>query len=105
MTLQFPFKSVADLIVKVTTVGTLSRSLPTGKDMIEGESFTVQDVLDSLLKKHGQTMADELLSDGEFKKGFSLLVNGRNVLSLPNKFETLLKDGDELIIATMLAGG
>ena len=25
------------MIVKVTTVGTLSRSLPTGKEMIEGE--------------------------------------------------------------------
>ena len=74
------------MVVKITAVGALTWSLPCGKDVIEGECLTVQDVLNALVEKYGQTMADELLKNGELRKGLCLLVNGRNVLSLPNTF-------------------
>jgi molybdopterin converting factor small subunit len=93
------------LLVRVTTVGTLPRSLPEGRAYIEGDKLTVKDVLESLLNKYGQTLSDELLTEGRIRDGLSFLLNGRNILSLPNGFETQLKDGDELIIATMLVGG
>ena len=93
------------MVVNITAVGALTWSLPCGKDAIEGEHFTVQDVLNALVMKYGQTMADELLENGELRKGLCLLVNGRNVLSLPNTFRTSLKNGDEVIIAAIVAGG
>jgi molybdopterin converting factor small subunit len=93
------------LAIKITTAGALTRSLPNGKINIKGENLTVEQVLRALVNQYGQLMADELIRDQHLKEGLCLLVNGRNVLSLPDKFETLLKDGDELIITTMLAGG
>ncbi len=93
------------MIINISTAGALTWSLPSGKDTVEGERFTVQDVLNALVAKYGLSMAEELLDQGKLKKGLSLLVNGRNVLSLPKSFQTSLEDGDELIIATILAGG
>jgi molybdopterin converting factor small subunit len=93
------------LIINISTAGALTWSLPSGKDSVEGERFTVQDVLNALVTKYGLSMAEEMLEQGELKKGLSLLVNGRNVLSLPDNFQTSLEDGDEVVIATMLAGG
>ncbi len=93
------------MIINITAAGALTWSLPSGKDNVEGKSFRVKDVLNALVTKYGLSMAEELLEQGKLKKGLSLLVNGRNVLSLPDNFQTSLKDGDELIIATILAGG
>ncbi|MFH1243182.1 MAG: MoaD/ThiS family protein [Pseudomonadota bacterium] len=93
------------MIVNITAVGALTWSLPSGKGTVEGESLTVQGALHALIEKYGQSMADELLNGGELRQGLSLLVNGRNVLSLPDKFQTSLKDGDEVIIATIVVGG
>lgn len=93
------------MIINISTAGALTWSLPSGKDSVKGERFTVQDVLHALVAKYGLSMAEELLDHKKLKKGLSLLVNGRNVLSLPDNFQTSLEDGDELIIATILAGG
>ena len=45
------------------------------------------------------------MDDGGLRKGLALLVNGRNVLSLPEKFETPLQEGDEVIVTIIVAGG
>ena len=50
-------------------------------------------------------MAAELMNQGTLREGLALLVNGRNVLSLPQGFDTPLTDGDEIHIAIMVAGG
>ncbi len=93
------------MVINITAAGALTWSLPSGKDSVEGENFTVKEVLNALVAKYGLSMADELFEQGKLKKGLSLLVNGRNVLSLPDNFQTSLEDGDEVVIATMLAGG
>ena len=93
------------MVVNITSVGALTRSLPGVKEPLEGDSFTVQEVLNALIEKHGQSLADELLNQGRLKEGLSLLINGRNVLSLPKRFRTSLEDGDEVIIVAILAGG
>lgn len=36
---------------------------------------------------------------------YSLLINGRNILSLPEKMQTKLKDGDEVILTARVMGG
>ena len=91
--------------VKITTVGVLSHILPSGSGSIEGIDFTVQEVLDVLVNKYGNRIAEELFKDGELKKELSLLINGRNVLSMPNKFRTVLKDEDEIMITAIITGG
>ncbi len=91
--------------MKVSTAGALTRSLPSGQDVIEGERMTVQSLLERLVAKHGPLMAKELFHQGKIREGLVLLINGMNVLSLPEKFDTVLKDGDEVLIAIVVAGG
>jgi molybdopterin converting factor small subunit len=50
-------------------------------------------------------MAEELMKQGRLRDGLVLLVNGRNVLSLAEQFETPLQEGDEILITIMVAGG
>ena len=91
--------------IKITTVGVLSHILPSGSENITGKAFTIQEVLDLLVKKYGNQITEELFTDGELKKELSLLINGRNILSMPNKFRTTLKDEDEIMITTIITGG
>jgi len=51
------------------------------------------------------SLADILFKDGNLKKEFSVLLNGTNVVSLPDKYQTILNDGDELIITIQITGG
>lgn len=93
------------MAVKITCVGALMRSVPGGRAEIVGEGLTVREALESIVKSYGTTLESELMDKGEFRKGLSFLLNGRNVLSLPEKHDTKLSDGDELMIATVLSGG
>ena len=91
--------------VTVITVGALTRSMPQRRDVIEAERLTVQGLLEALVDRYGSPMAAELMNQGTLREGLALLVNGRNVLSLPQGFDTPLTDGDEIHIAIMVAGG
>jgi molybdopterin converting factor small subunit len=91
--------------VTVRALGALTHSLPRGKTVIEGHDLTVAGLLDALIARYGPRMAAELMDSGRLKKGLALLVNGRNVLSLPEQFETPLREGDEVIITIIVAGG
>ncbi|MBY8986095.1 MAG: MoaD/ThiS family protein [Candidatus Lokiarchaeota archaeon] len=93
------------MIIKITTLGVLSHILPNGSESIEGIEFTIQEMLDVLVNKYGNRIAEELFKKGKLKKELSLLINGRNVLSMPNKFRTVLKDEDEIMITTVITGG
>ena len=91
--------------VKVTTVGVLEHSLPAGEEVIEAEGLTVHDLMDALVDRHGPRAAKELLVAGGLRDGLSLLLNGRNVLSLPDRIHTPLQDGDEVVITVLVTGG
>ena len=91
--------------VTVSVVGVLDDVLPGGKDVVEGDSVTVQAVYDALIEKYGPPAARELLDSGGLRKGLSVLVNGRNALSLPEKFQTELRDGDDVVITVQVSGG
>jgi molybdopterin converting factor small subunit len=91
--------------VTVSLVGILESLLPEGEDSIEAESMTVQQLLDMLVKKHGAVAAESLIGPLGLREGLSLLVNGQNVLSMPDKFQTELRDGDEVVITVQVIGG
>ena len=91
--------------VNVRALGALTHSLPEGKTVIEGSDLTVAGLLDALILRYGPRMAEELMDTGRLRKGLALLVNGRNVLSLPGQFEMPLREGDEVIVTIIVAGG
>lgn len=83
----------------------MNNILPNNIELIEGKVFTIQGVLEVLINKYGKPLAEELYKEGELNNNLSILVNGRNVLSIQDKFETLLKDEDEIIITEQITGG
>jgi len=91
--------------IKFQAVGVLTEFLRKGKETIKGDGLTVQGVLDALVIKYGNPLADELYNDGELQKDLSIILNGRNILSLEDKFQTILKDGDELVMTPYIPGG
>ena len=86
-------------------VGVLQDVLPDGGDIIEAEEMTVSGLLDALVRKYGAIATQELKGAGGLREGVSLLVNGRNVLSLPERFQTKLHDGDEVTVTVRVSGG
>jgi molybdopterin converting factor small subunit len=91
--------------VTVVTAGALTYSLPGGKVVIEGDDLTVATLLESLVARYSPGMAYELMDSGRLRDGLALLVNGRNVLSMPGQFSAPLHDGDEVFITILVAGG
>ncbi len=93
------------MTVSIKTVGALLDGLPQGKDEFQADGMTIMEALDELAARHGEAVTSDLYKDGEIRTGLAFLLNGRNVLGLQKQFATRLKNGDELIIATLLAGG
>jgi molybdopterin converting factor small subunit len=93
------------LRIRVVTAGALTRSMPEGRVAIEGGDLTVRGVIEALKDRYGPALASELLDEESIKEGLCMLVNGRNILSLPQTYETPLQDGDEILIALVVAGG
>ncbi len=92
--------------VNVSIVGVLEDILPEGEDVVEAESLTIKELLDALVDKYGSRVAEEVVGPGGgLRDELCLLVNGRNVLSLPDKFQTPLQDGDEVVITVLVTGG
>jgi molybdopterin converting factor small subunit len=93
------------LNVKVWTAGALTHSLPSGEVVVDAEGQTVIEMLSALVARFGEVMARELMTDGRVRDGLAVLVNGRNVLSLPDGFDTVLAEGDQVAITIMIPGG
>lgn len=91
--------------VKIRTAGALTQSMPEGEDVIEGRDLTVRKLIDALVARYGLGLEEELLEQGDLKEGLCMLVNGLNILSQPKKYETPLKDGDEVFITIVVTGG
>jgi molybdopterin converting factor small subunit len=91
--------------VKVWTAGALTHSLPSGEVLVDAQGQTVIEMLHALVARSGHDMARELMRDGRVRDDLAVLVNGRNVLSLPQGFDTILEDGDQVAITIMIPGG
>lgn len=72
-----------------------------------GEILTVYDLLIRLSKELDQRFR-ETIYDPRTKilgEHIAVIINGRSYHNLPDKLETLLKDGDEVAIFPPMAGG
>lgn len=66
---------------------------------------TVKDVLDELVRRHGQEFKDYLYdSGGRVREYLQLLVNGKSI-SLLEETHTKLKEGDKVAIVPPVGGG
>ena len=91
--------------VRIRTAGALTHSLPSGEDVLEGADFTIRSLIEALVKKFGPGLEAELLDGEEINEGLCMLVNGRNILSMPQKYDTSLQDGDEVFVTVLVSGG
>ena len=79
--------------------------MPSGEDVIEGAAFTIRSLIQALVKKFGPGLEAELLDGEEIKEGLCMLVNGRNILSMPERYDTSIQDGDEVFVTVLVSGG
>ncbi len=74
---------------------------------IEAEGITIKGILEELCNRFGQTVKDMIFDrDNRIgSKDIRILVNGRNYNHLPRGLDTELKEGDEICIFPLIAGG
>jgi MoaD family protein len=89
--------------VKLRLLSTLATAI--GKKEVETEASTLREALDRLTAENGDNFKTKVFDEtGNPKKVIKIYVNGKDVRFL-DKLDTLLKDGDEVLIAPAVTGG
>ncbi|MBT4089508.1 MAG: MoaD/ThiS family protein [Deltaproteobacteria bacterium] len=75
--------------------------------VIDGDLMTIRELLDRLREMFGKELSETMFEPEtqEIRQLFKIIVNGRHYTTLPDKIETVLKDGDVVAIFPPLAGG
>ena len=74
---------------------------------IETDTLTIRQLLEKLCNMFGENLRD-MMFDPEDKKenqNIKILINGRHFRHLPDGLDNGLKDGDEVSIFPLMAGG
>ncbi|MBS7609220.1 MoaD family protein [Candidatus Bathyarchaeota archaeon] len=91
--------------LKVRVFATFRELLGTKSIEIEDPIGDVEDLINYIADRFQPSFRNALLDDkGHVRKGFSILVNGREITFLKG-LETKLKDGDIVAIFPPIAGG
>jgi molybdopterin synthase sulfur carrier subunit len=93
--------------IKVRTILTLKNIL--GKGIVEitvPEGSTLEECLNAMVDTWGDKLASELFNESGscLRPYLRLMVNGRDIAFL-NGMETILQEGDELLILLPVGGG
>ncbi len=95
------------ITIKVCTILTLKRVIGRGEiELSLPEKSTMEGLLAAMVKRWGDELASHLFQ----QKGSSvhphirLMVNGQDIAFL-NRMQTVLKDGDEVLILPPVSGG
>lgn len=76
-----------------------------GKKKFFYEAASVENLLDKMFEEFGEILRTEILDiNGEVKKHYRIIVNGRNI-NLLEGFKTILKEGDMVAFMPAIAGG
>lgn len=76
-----------------------------GKKKFFYEASSVEDLLDKMFEEFGEILKTEILDiNGDVKKHYRIIVNGRNI-NLLEGFKTILKEGDMVALMPAIAGG
>lgn len=74
---------------------------------LETEQATLRDALTVLCSQHGERLESILLdpSTKEIRRSNLVMLNGQPHMGLGKRLDTELKDGDEIALCPVLAGG
>ncbi|MHA1952825.1 MAG: MoaD family protein [Candidatus Heimdallarchaeaceae archaeon] len=76
-----------------------------GEKQIDFSAKSVEDLINKLEEKYGTAFSNELFDEeGNIKKIYRIVVNGRNI-NILDGFKTKLKDDDMVAIMPAIAGG
>ena len=75
--------------------------------VLEMEKPTLRDALSALSLQYGQTFEEMVFdpSNKELRRSVLVLVNGQSYLNLRGRLNSELKDGDEIALCPLMAGG
>ena len=93
--------------VKVSYLGYIRVMLGKSEEEIElKEGATIGDLLNVLSGKYGEAFRKEVYEPGlqDLKYGYGVIVNGLLMARLQG-LKTPLKDGDQVILTTLISGG
>ena len=95
------------ITVKISAILTIKEVLGQGSvEFSMPQGSTVHDTLLSMSKKWGKKLASLLFNpDGSLLPYIRVMVNGRDLEFLENKIETVVQEGDEILILPPVAGG
>ena len=74
---------------------------------IEAEGLTIRQLLEKLCNRFGENLRN-MIFDPEAQRqrqGINILINGRHYRHMPHRLDSELKDGDEVCIFPIIAGG
>jgi molybdopterin converting factor small subunit len=95
------------ITVRVRTIGLLKSLIRQGElDFELPEDSTVQDVLDAMAQTYGPQVAVHFVEaeDRSAHPPLRVTVNGRDIAVLGDR-QTVLSDGDDILVLTPIAGG
>ena len=74
---------------------------------IEAEVLTLRQLLEKLCNRFGESLRNMIFDPEarEQSQDIKILINGRHFRHLPDGFDNELKDGDEVSIFPLMAGG
>ncbi len=89
--------------VKLRLLSTLATVI--GRKEVETEASTLKEAFDALTAEYGDTFKTKVFdTTGNPKRQIKIYVNGKDIRFL-NKLDTLLNDGDEVLILPAVTGG
>jgi len=90
-------------IVRVLTFSNIKQII--GKKLFLMDTDNIENLLAQLIDKYGIPLKQELYDEeGNFRKIYRILVNGRNIHIL-HGFQTKLEEEDMVVIMPAIAGG
>ena len=94
--------------IKIKSFLTLKKMMGgQGSLKMEVEAITLRELLEELSRRFGQGFRDMVLDPESMSRTghFQILINGRNYRHFAGQIDTELKDGDEISIFPLIAGG
>jgi len=93
--------------VKLRTILNFKKIIGKGEvDVSVEEGTTLEVALDKIVDNYGKELESNLFDsdDGSLLQHIRLMINGRDIAFL-NGLQTILQDGDEILILPPVAGG
>jgi MoaD family protein len=92
-------------VAKVTLRVFASLVTALGKKEVEVEGSSLKEVLESLIKEHGEEFRARILDGaGNPQRHIRIYINGKDIRFL-KQLDTSLSDGDEVLILPAVVGG